>query len=805
MNVYSLKIGLRRVLVLALCCGCLLTAACAGDPPATSNDAPSLEESDAVTSTGDGVSEGDVSDDTAVSDAESADTAVSDGTTQGTGDAATSNRAPSTEKPGGDTTAKVNVTTTQATTKATTTTETPEPENTPRLVTSGGETYVVDVYLDESRGVDPTGKVSSAGAIQDALSEVSARGGGTVYLPAGNYLLEDRLSIPAFTTLLGDWKDPDKGESGGTVLMIPESYCEYYAGWETITLFGSAGAIGLTIYYPDQRIDNVKEYPAVFNLLSHSMLQTVKNVCFINAYKGILYEGYSMAHEMLTVDNVKGTVLNCGAEVYNQADVGTWRDVTFNATYWANAKNGMNTAKLADIEAYTRQNAVGIRAGDLEWTEFLNIRLSDFKYGFQVVPGRRIEFAGSLYNAVITDCDEALCVESIDTRWGMLVADSTLEGSDYAVNYTANTVNNLTNNGRYGNGVIKMCGVKTTGKVTDNVTVAAADLSSLRPADATHAAPASRLFVVEGAAWSETDASAAIQKQLDAAGKAGGGIVYLPSGCYVLEKAISVPAGVELRGSSSSSVRGVSGNVGGTIVVVKHGQADAGYAEAATATITLKGKNAGVRGIQMVYPAQLEAFNNKTFVSWTYAIRGKAEGVYAVDVCLAGAYNGIDFRDCDNHYIRRAVTCCVNNAFYVGGKNGVVEDCLQNATVVCRMGSVLDQYTAFSEANVLTHIFDPVTRPRTVYIQVGEAENQRVTNTFAYGVHTLVKNVAGENTVLCNVGADNIGGVMLNVTGGSLYGVNIMRWNGSSYTAAADATVHLYNRLTIHNKNEENF
>jgi len=262
---------------------------------------------------------------------------------------------------------------------------------------------------------------------------------------------------------------------------------------------------------------------------------------------------------------------------------------------------------------------------------------------------------------------------------------------------------------------------------------------------------------------------------------------------------------VELRGSSSSAVRGVSGNPGGTILVVKHGQTDVYTAEVATATITLKGKNAGIRGVQMVYPAQLEAFNSKTYVSWAYAIRGKAEGVYAVDVCLAGAYNGIDFRDCDNHYIRRAVTCCVNNAFYVGGKNGVVEDCLQNATVVCRMGSVYGHYVNFNESNIFTHIFDPVTRPRTVYIQVGEAENQRVTNTFAYGVHTLVKNVDGENTVLCNVGADNIGGVMLNITGGSLNGVNIMRWNGSSYTAADGTTVHLYNRITINNKKEQNF
>ena len=32
-----------------------------------------------------------------------------------------------------------------------------------------------------------------------------------------------------------------------------------------------------------------------------------------------------------------------------------------------------------------------------------------------------------------------------------------------------------------------------------------------------------------------------------------------------------------------------------------------------------------------------------------------------------------------------------------------------------------------------------------------------------------------------------------------------MRWNGSSYAAGSGTTVHLYNRLTIDIKDEQNF
>ena len=676
-----------------------------------------------------------------------------------------------------------------ATTKATTKpSSTPSESQEVKTVLSGGERYVVDYVVTAATGADPTGKKDSSDAINRALILVGYSGGGTVYLPAGTYLLEDSLTIPTFTTLLGDWKDPDKGETGGTILSVSEKLEDSL--FPLISLSSSAGAVGLTVHYPGQKIDNVKAYAATFDLENGSWLQTIRNIFLVNAYDGIVYSVASSAHEMLTVDNVKGTVLHCGASVYNQADVGTWKNVSFGPQYWANAKGSLKGPDQAAIAKYTRAHATGIQAGDLEWTEFLNLKLSQFKYGFQVVKGVRIEFAGSLYNAQITDCDEALRVESIDSRWGMLVADSALSGSAYAVNNRAG-------------GVVKMCGVTTDGAVSGSVTRADADLSVISADDAKPAVPAARLYVA-GGADTGSDAAKGIQTLLDKAGKAGGGIVYLPAGRYLLDSALTVPAGVELRGASSTGVRGVLGDAGGTVLIVTFGrESSASAAASAAAAITLSGKNAGVRGLQMVYPDELSALREKQALPWAYAVRGKASGVYAIDICLVAAYNGIDFSGCDNHYIRRAVACCLNNTMTVGGKNGTVETCLQNATVLSRLGST-GYYSAINEGDLYTHVFYPVTRPGTTYIKVAaNADGQRIMNTFAYGVHTLVES-AGKNTRLCNLGADNLGGVMLNVTGGSLNGVNLMRWNGSSYAAASGAAVHLYNRLTIGNKTEPN-
>ena len=42
--------------------------------------------------------------------------------------------------------------------------------------------------------------------------------------------------------------------------------------------------------------------------------------------------------------------------------------------------------------------------GDLEWTQFANIRVKDYKVGVHIVKGKRIEFAGALYDFYIENC-----------------------------------------------------------------------------------------------------------------------------------------------------------------------------------------------------------------------------------------------------------------------------------------------------------------------------------------------------------------------------------------------------------------
>jgi len=666
-----------------------------------------------------------------------------------------------------------------------------ESQETPRIVSTKyptADVVVADIVVtDDLYGADPTGKRDATWKIQAALYDCAEQGGGTVWLPAGKYRITDSITIPSFVTLRGDWQDPDKGNDYGTVIFadIEPTYKEDSSG--LFYLGGSGGVMGLTVYYPNQSLSSVKPYPFTFYVKGTGdgyMLQSIVNCTVINGYKGIgACVGEANAHEQLTVENFKGTFLHCGAEVYNQADVGTWKNVSLNNKYWAEANTslGMTAPSRHLLNEYTVQNTTGLILGDLEWTEFNNLKMENYYTGIHIVKGKRIEFAGSLFNVSVAHCVYGILADSMDARWGMVLAKSSIGGAQYAI---------CNNSG----GIIKMVDVQTTGGVKGSTDRDSSSLQAISTnTERTSPKPKAKLYHTN--LTEHENISYALQALLDAAGENGGGVVYIPAGTYLLTQPITVPAGVELRGCSSVAGREQGGNSKGTLLLVGYGENTANP-DSDPAIVTLNGKNAGVRGLRFYYPENLYTDG---VAPYPYTIRGKAEGVYAVNVAISATYNGVDFRGCDNHLIQRLQGCAYNNMMAVGGKNGLIEGCLQNGTAIVRQGI---PSVSTNEGNLFTHLFNPITRAKTEYIRIVNANGQTVFNTFAYGVKTLVVNQNSTNVTLVNLGADNIGGPLLRMDGGSLTGVNIMRWNGSSYQYGS-GSLSLYNRLTINNKKEK--
>jgi hypothetical protein len=176
--------------------------------------------------------------------------------------------------------------------------------------------------------------------------------------------------------------------------------------------------------------------------------------------------------------------------------------------------------------------------------------------------------------------------------------------------------------------------------------------------------------------------------------------------------------------------------------------------------------------------------------------------VYAINLCITAAYNGIDFRGCDNHLIKKVSGVSFNNMFAAGGAHGQIEGCLQNMNAVVRNGLLIQGWPRenWDTINALINI----TQKTSEVIHLEDASGELIFNCFTYGAKSLVVSKNSRGVRIVNVGGGNIGGPLLKVSGGNITAVNIQRYNGTSYEVMDGGVLGLYNRITIDDKTEPN-
>ena len=663
------------------------------------------------------------------------------------------------------------------------------------------EDVVVAEHVVTELGADPTGVEDSTAAIQAALYACEDATGGTVWLPAGTYRVTGTLEVGAHCTLRGDHPDaaltPDGDPLDGTVVVA-----DLPSGDDGPSLFrigGNAGVMGVTTWYPGQDAAEPVPYGFTFEIPGRAwqgehnyMMSSIEHVTMLNSYRGIGVSTMahdrgesgpgSQVHEIANVRDVTGTALFIGVEAYNGADVGTWQDVTFDNGVWAAAGADYNAPDRAVLDAWTRANGTGFVLGDLEWDEFTDIAAADYRFGIHIVRGQRAEFTGSFINADIRDTDVAVQVDQADGRWGTAFTSSVLDGSVAAVrNLSA--------------AYVKLTDTATSGASEGIVHVldGPADGVPAVPETVTAPRPAEHLVDVTAAPYdvprtpgefSDVDATAGIQAALDDVADAGGGVVYLPAGWYTVRGRLTVPEGVELRGSAGVANRDSLELSGGTVLMAYDGRtaADDPAADTAPAFITLAGEDAGVRGLRVFHPENNPASDDGV-VAYPYAVRGDAPGTYAVNVGLTNAWNGIDMTDAaDGFLVRRAVGLYFAHGVRAGAnEGGTVENVLSNGNVITRVAYGLPGWVEGD--NLFAQVIDGVARQREVLVQADGSQGLTVLNTFAYGSHDGIVARDGATVTAFNVGTDNLGPGGYSVDAdetSAVDAVNLMRYNGTT-------------------------
>lgn len=267
----------------------------------------------------------------------------------------------------------------------------------------------------------------------------------------------------------------------------------------------------------------------------------------------------------------------------------------------------------------------------------------------------------------------------------------------------------------------------------------------------------------------KTDVTAAFQKTLDAAGQAGGGIVYAPRGNYFFAGHLDVPVGVTLEGCwqsvpSHAGLRNPGSapkptDDGTTFLVTENAGNESG------APFIKLNTDSTIKGVVIFYPDQIRDGVPKTY---PYAIAMRGDNAAVLQVELLNPYNGIDASHSGRHLIRDVQGQPLHRGIYVDAiyDIGRIEDVHFNP-----WWSMEPKLFRWQEENGEAFIF-------------GRADWEYVFNDFCFGYHTGYKFIKTGDGV-CNgnflgIGADDCS-VAVRVEDSAAFGLLISNGEFTSF------------------------
>jgi hypothetical protein len=227
-----------------------------------------------------------------------------------------------------------------------------------------------------------------------------------------------------------------------------------------------------------------------------------------------------------------------------------------------------------------------------------------------------------------------------------------------------------------------------------------------------------------GKADTTFDNTAAFQSALNAAGRAGGGTVYVPAGFYRLSGHLNVPTGVEMRGVFDVPHHTISL---GSVLMATEGRGT----ETGPAFISLTA-GSGLRGLTIWYPEQF--VDDIKPYPWT--VRSLGPRCWMMDVTTANSYNFADFGSypSSGHLLRYIAGSPLRRGLWVSKGAGVVDSCQFNPHYWLRRAATAPPLTRTPDTQDLgSKVFNFLTRNHEAFI-FGHCPNEIQLNNFVYGV-----------------------------------------------------------------------
>lgn len=234
---------------------------------------------------------------------------------------------------------------------------------------------------------DATGASNAAPAIQAALDLCAKQGGGTVYLPEGQYALRSHLTIPTAVTLRGEWLNPDEeaNRGRGTILL---AFCGKGdpEGDPQITMRACSGIKNMTVYYPEQKVGAPIPYsPTVRQRGVDSV--TLENVTLVNPWRGV--QCGPDGNELHMLKNVYITPVFEGFFMDVTTDIGRMQNLNIRPRYWEEftlspTEAPMSAEDRATLRTHMLKNVTGVFMARSDWEYGYDIHIEHCHIGFTI-------------------------------------------------------------------------------------------------------------------------------------------------------------------------------------------------------------------------------------------------------------------------------------------------------------------------------------------------------------------------------------------------------------------------------------
>ena len=266
--------------------------------------------------------------------------------------------------------------------------------------------------------------------LQSALDAVKAAGGGTLYLPAGRYLVDNPIKVPSGVELRGSWDVQHHTQSGGTAIFTNyDGGAAGENGSSLIQLEANAGIRGITlaqlnIASDGFSVDNPRKTP--FLIQGQGPKVYIVNVTIAVGDKGIDLASYDTSGHY--VDYLGGVPLRAGIWVGGGAEGGFIRNMQLNPHYGSRLPEGGQGYPAVFMMRFVQSNCSALKFADVKNQTIFNNFVYGSVYGIHFLkdaitgkyPGEMTVIGhgsdGCTYSLFVEDADKNTKIVAINSE-----------------------------------------------------------------------------------------------------------------------------------------------------------------------------------------------------------------------------------------------------------------------------------------------------------------------------------------------------------------------------------------------------